>query len=360
MNFSLDSLTFTQLIIVIFVAIELVVVAVALVAMIWVRARAIQREQVYANARRDLLHCVQMMTGIHPNPAAKPRAVTILSSLTRDHARRLLTEMAEEAGREGAIPFEELYGAVNLGAEARANANARPWERLRAIREARALSDPARLLKGLSLDQVPDVRLGAFEALCSLGRADEAVAGLPLLADDGRLNRMRAIDALVASTPLPQAAMIELARSQSTAIRQIVVAVLGMARVREGVEVVIHAVTDVDAEVRIQAVKALREMRDASALAVVLSALDDERWEVRSEATRTAAVLGGGGAAEKIALRLDDSAEWVRHNAAIALSQCGPQGLSCLRAAAAKGNHGASNALAEARLKVADAAAAPA
>ena len=222
------------------------------------------------------------------------------------------------------------------------------------IREARALHDPARLLAGLVRDEVPDVRLGSFEALCALSRADEAVAAIPLLAQDGRLNRVRAIDAMSTASPLPVQALVELSNSEVADVRQIVVAVLGTARVRQAVQVVVHAVTDPDAEVRIQAVKGLREMNDPSALPVCLSALQDERWEVRSEAARTCGMLGGGGAAESIAVLLDDEAEWVRHNASLALSRCGPAGIAALRAAAARGNDSASSALAEARLSVSE------
>jgi hypothetical protein len=49
----------------------------------------------------------------------------------------------------------------------------------------------------------------------------------------------------------------------------------------------------------------------------------------------------------------------VRHNAALALSKCGPAGIAALRVAASRGNHAASNALAEARLTVVDAGTAP-
>lgn len=350
--FRLDLLTLPELLIILFVAIELVIVVVALVAMLVVRNRSISREKAFQKTRTTLLDAVQRMTGAEPDPTAKSKAMAALGGLPRDFARRLLTEMAELAGPGGSLPFEELYATANLAVEARANAVARPWERLRVIREARALHDPARLLAGLVRDEVPDVRLGAFEALCALSRADEAVSAIALLAQDGRLNRVRAIDAMSSASPLPVQSLVELSNAEMPDVRQIVVAVLGNARVRQAVQVVVHAVTDPDAEVRIQAVKGLRELNDPSALPVCLSALNDERWEVRSEAARTCAALGGGGAAEAIAVLLDDEAEWVRHNASLSLSRCGPAGIAALRSAAARGNESASSALAEARLSV--------
>jgi len=337
-----------------FVAMELLVVVVALVAMMVVRSRGMRREEAFNTVKRDLTAAVARI-GPEAAPDTRAHALAILGGLSKDHARRLLTEMAEFAGPGQAGVFEELYADAKLASEARQNASSRPWERLRVIREARALSDPARLLASLVKDDVPDVRLGAFEALCALGRADEAIGSLPAMAGDGRLNRVRAIDALAASRPMPAEQLMAMAQADQPELRQIVVATLGVARVRAGLDVVMHAITDPDAEVRIQAVKALREFSDASTLQVCLTALKDERWEVRSEAARTCGALGHGGAADAIAALLDDEAEWVRHNAGLALTRCGPAGISALRAAAARGNQGASNALAEARLTVADA-----
>lgn len=354
----LDTISFSELMIVLFVAIELLVVVVAIVAMMIVRGRAIRREEAFDSVKRELAHLVTRM-GPGEDPAIEQQALAVLGSLSKDHARRLLTEMSEFAAAGEASVFEELYAKSNLAAEARANAIARPWERLRVIREARALSDPARLLAQLVRDEAPDVRLGAFEALCALGRADEALVAIPAVANDGRLNRVRAIDALSASKPVPEAALIALVTSDQAEIRQIVVAILGLARARAGLDAVVHAATDADAEVRIQALKSLREFSDASTLQVCISALKDERWEVRSEAARTCGALGQGGSAEAIARLLDDDAEWVRHNAALALTRCGPAGIAALRSAAARGKEAASNALAESRLTVADAAAVP-
>lgn len=354
MNWDLGPLSFSELVIMVFVALELLIVAIAIVALIIVRGRAMRNEASIDGARRNLTEALQRI-GPGGDPQAEVQALAALGALTKDHARRLLTELAESAGPGGARVLEDLYAKANLAAEARANAASRPWERLRVIREARALSDPARLLSGLVRDPVPDVRLGAFEALCSLGRADEALVAVPHLAQDGRLNRVRVIDSLSTSKPLPERDLIGMIHAEQPEIRQIVVATLGIARVRAGVPAIVNAVTDPDAEVRIQALRALRELNDGSVLPTCLAALKDDRWEVRSEAARTCAALGHGGAADAIAKLLDDEAEWVRHNTSIALTRCGPSGIAALRAAAARGNESASSALAEARMAMSEA-----
>lgn len=354
MNITLETLTFSELVIMVFVVIELLVVLGALVALVYVRGRAIRIEGSIDSARRSVTDSLQLI-GPGGDPKAMDRALLAIGSLTKDHARRLLTELAELAGPGGSRVLEDIYARANLAVEARANAAARPWERLRVIREARALSDPARLLSSLVRDEVPDVRLSAFEALCSLGRADEALIALPSIAQDGRLNRVRAIDSLSTSTPVPEQALIEMTTAEQPEIRQIVVATMGLARVRSGVQAVVNAVTDADAEVRIQALRAIRELADVTVLPTCLGALQDDRWEVRSEAARTCAALGQGGSADAIAKLLDDEAEWVRHNASISLARCGPVGIAALRAAAARGNESASSALAEARMVASEA-----
>ncbi len=353
MKLSFETLTFQELLIFIFVVLEVVVVLAAIVALVVVRERAIRSERQVESARRSLLDALAHI-GSGAGEAGMPLALAAVASLTKDHARRLLTELAEGAGTGGSRVLDELYAKAGLAAEARANAQSRPWERLRAIREARALSDPARLLSVLLTDEVADVRLGAFEAMCTLGRADEAMAALPVLVHDGRLNRVRVIDALSSTEPIPLVALVEHSHSETPEVRQVVVAVLGTAQVRSAVDVIVHAVTDIDAEVRIQALKALYELGDVSLLKTSLGALQDPRWEVRSEAVKTCGRLGGGGAAEAIAVLLDDEAEWVRHNASLALSRCGPSGIAALRNAAGRGNASASSALAEARMQAAE------
>jgi len=353
---TLQALTFTELLIVFFVLIEVIVVVVALVAMIYVRRSTLQRQEAYESVKASLF---QLITRIGPggDPTAMAQALTVLSQITKDQARRLLTELAEISGNDGAGTdpvFAELYMAAGLAAEARSNAAARPWERLRAIREARALADPARLLERLVRDEVPDVRLGAFEALCALGRGDEALVALPLIAFDGRLNRIRAIDSLSSSRPFPTEDVDALAYAEHAEIRQVAVAALGQALQRSCLDTIVGCVTDTNAEVRIQALKALAELREPSTLQTCLGALEDARWEVRSEAAKTCGVLGQGGAADALGKLLEDSAEWVRHNAALSLIKCGPQGIASLRQAAARGIEAALSALAEARLAPAE------
>lgn len=353
MNFDWKLLNFSELMIMLFVAVELIVVFVALGAMLWVRSSSMRRQQAYNAVRTRLIDTVGRMGGSEDDTALLQSCAAVLAGLQRDQQRRLLTELAEYAGSAGSTTdpvFAQLFTLAGLVPDARANAASRPWERLRVIREARALGDPAGLLEKLVRDDVPDVRLGAFEALCSLGRADEALVALTAVAQDGRLNRLRATDALSLARPLPADELIALVESPAAEVRQIAVAVLGQARHRTALDTLINACADVDAEVRIQALRALGELRDATGLGVILAALDDDRWEVRSEAAKAAGILALPGSAERLGKAMEDEAEWVRHNVALALVKCGQIGVATLRQAAADGNPAAQAALAEARM----------
>ncbi|MCO4760146.1 MAG: HEAT repeat domain-containing protein [Myxococcales bacterium] len=346
---NVDQLSLPELIVLVVVAVEVVIVIGAIVALLVVRRRAIGRERRYERARAELSEVIQQFGG--PDDAGARRiAFGVVERIGVDSARRLLTELGEFLTVDLVEPLSTIYVEAGLVTATAQGAKRRPWERLRVIREARALNDPAGLLADLIRDDSADVRLAAFEALCALGRADEALVALRSIAVEGRLARMRAVDALAASEPFPREQLINLATSESSAIRLVTVGALGRSENADAGDVVIAAITDEDVEVRIEALRAVRDMEDRSAVAACIAALQDEFWEVRSAAAGTVADLGGDGAAEYLGPLLDDQAEWVRHNTSLALRRCGAAGLAVLRDAAARGNESASSALAEHRL----------
>ncbi|MCB9738870.1 MAG: HEAT repeat domain-containing protein [Deltaproteobacteria bacterium] len=346
---SIDQLSLSEIIVIVVVILEMLIVFAALIALGVMRRRAIGREARYDKARNDISEAMPELTGDNPD-AARARVKAAATRVGVDSGRRLLTELSEfmtlDHARELAGVFTELgYAAVSAG-----DASKRPWQRMRCIREARALGDPAQILAKLVKDELPDVRLSSFEALCSLGRAEEGMVSLAAICKDGRLARTRAIDALANADPLPLEPLIGAAHGETAELRLVAVGALGRAGATDAIEVVIDAVTDADVEVRIEALRALQALDDPVALPAALRAMKDEFWEVRSAAVATAASLGGDGASKDIARLLDDEAEWVRHNAALALTRCGPLGTASLREAAARGNENASSALAEHRL----------
>jgi hypothetical protein len=346
---SFDSLSFGETVVIIVVAIELLIVVTALVALVVMRGRAIRREENVDRGRSELAEVMPDLTSDQTGEAMK-RATTIVERVGKDNARRLITELAEFVTIEHATTLAELFVASGLAEASQITAKSRPWERLRVIREARALNDPGGVLTTLLKDENYDVQIATFEALCALGRAPEALGVLEQIVVQGRLVRTRITDALAATDPLPVQELARLAQSTTRDVRQVSIGAIGRAGARQALDVVISGVTDEDVEVRIESLRALAEMEDPRGLPAALSALNDEFWEVRSAAVGTSAALGGEGAVMPIAVLLDDPAEWVRHNASLALGRCGPAGTSALRAAAARGNESASSSLAEHRM----------
>jgi hypothetical protein len=344
-----DDLSLSEILVVSVVVVEVIVILAALISLGFLRRRAVSREAKYDRARSELSDLMPELAGENGD-AARVKVLAAVQRLGLDSGRRLLTELAEFVTLDHARELARVFIDGGFAAASASDARKRPWERMRCIREARALGDPANVLSTLVADALPDVRMASFEALCSLGRAEEGLVSLPEIAKDGRLARTRAVDALATAEPLPLEPLIGLASAESADIRLVAIGALGRAGAIDAIEVIIDAVTDSDVEVRIEALRALAELDDPIALPASLRALEDEFWEVRSAAVSTAARLGGDGAANPIAKLLDDSAEWVRHNAALALTRCGPMGAVSLREAAARGNENASSALAEHRL----------
>jgi hypothetical protein len=330
---SWDALSLSEILVIAVVLIEVLIILVALISLGVLRRRSVSREARYDRARSEVSDQMPELAGDNAD-AARVKILAATQRLGVDSGRRLLTELAEFVTLEHARELARVFVDGGFAAASASDARKRPWERMRCIREARALGDPANVLTSLVADTLPE----------------EGLVSLPAIAKDGRLARTRAVDALASAEPLPLEPLTGLASAPEADIRLVAIGALGRAGAIDAIEVIIDAVTDSDVEVRIEALRSLAELDDPIALPASLRALDDEFWEVRSAAVSTAARLGGDGAANAIAKLLDDTAEWVRHNAALALTRCGPMGTVSLREAAARGNENASSALAEHRL----------
>ncbi|HAN31407.1 MAG TPA: hypothetical protein DCQ06_07400 [Myxococcales bacterium] len=346
---NLHTFTLPELVVMLTVALEVVIVIVAIIGLLVLRRRAIRRERLYDQARDELSSLVELF-GTNEEQAAQDRALAVVRRLNRDSGRRLLVEIGEFLTLEHVKPLVVVFTRCGFDEDARADAGKRPWERLRVVREARALGDPAGLLSQLLDDDKPDVKLGVFEALCAVGRPEQGIGALDFVATYGRLARMRVIDSLASSSPMPVDMLRQMAISPVSEVRLIAVGALGRAGVSQALDAIIDAATDTDVEVRIEALRALKELGDLRALPVSIASLKDEFWEVRSAACGVVGELGGDGAAQHLEPLLDDHAEWVRHNAALSLRECGPAGISALRQASAEGNESAGSALAEHRI----------
>ena len=328
------------------IAVELVVVVIGLVAILYLRWRQHRRERweerLATEATDWLNHAVS--TRAHENPTEAPPLLHLPTAPTW-LARGVLVELGDRLQREEREHLGELWKHLSpLVPDAPTRG-----ERLQQVRVARALWDPKDRLNDLVRDADPDVALAAWETLALLGRFDDALQTLPLIAAEGRLHRLRAEDALVAARPEP-ARLLSPLKAADPRSKEVLLVVLGRLNAIAEVMDIANYLRDDDEVVRLQAVRALGLIGDPIAFSSVQHALQDEAWIVRSEAARAVAVLGGAGAVPYLVSMLDDDAEWVRHNAALALARCGKKGHAALLEAAKDGSVAAGAAWADLNL----------
>jgi hypothetical protein len=278
-------------------------------------------------------------------PAESP--LPLFAKLSRRRARLLLAEQAERVVPQERPPLRELY--LKLGLNQR-HQHPPLWEKLVAIRDARAFNDPAKDLASYLKDPLFDVRLSAFEVMIELGRVEEALAAIPQLSSESTSSRLRIIDALF-NTPLSLERLLDLMKKPGEC-RRVAVALLGRTHADAAMEELVKALGDTDREVRIHALRAIRTSGNPARVEACVPLLQDPEWQVRSESVRTLASLGGERFATPIGALLRDPAEWVRHHAARALLLCGATGAGLLQTAAAEGVRAAATAVALAPTKV--------
>ena len=321
------------------VALELLLLLVALAAVALTRGRTLREARARELARGALTDAF-----VAADTASPADALASLQDVPPELARAELALFAEQLAAQERGPLRALYLAlVPRPAEPAADG-------ARLVREARLFADPLEVLPALLRAPDAGLRLGAFEAACATGQVALALTHLPDVAEENPLTRARVLDALAAAPAPPAAGLLALARHPRPAVRHAALAWLGARQVLEGVEALRAALADGDVEVRLQALRSLRQLGDPGSAQACLPALADAAWPVRMEAARTVAALARERGVPALAPLLEDPAEWVRHHTALALLSCGEPGARALEAAAGRGVVAAQSALARARL----------
>lgn len=335
------SLSLGERIIVVVLLLELLVTIATLAGVLFSRM-ANQRVQRWSALASEQLSEWFPRVLMGDKTAVAPDALLMKLPVLR--ARMLLTELGERVADEDRLPLREMY--LRLGFDKRPKARGL-WERLVAVREARALRDPSGELRQLLDDPQGEVRVAAFEALCELGRGAEALEGLDAVARDSRSSRLRAVDA-IERAGLAETLVLAQSLSSCSETRQVAIGALSSQISPVAVARLVEALDDPEFEVRLQSLRGLHRLGDRSVVGACIARLKDAAWEVRLEAVRTIAALGGEQAAPAIAAGLADEQEWVRHQTAHSLAACGPTGRTILQEAATLGHRNAKSVLTEA------------
>ena len=304
--------------------------------------------------------------------AALVIVMRVVADRRRAHAERVRGLMVAAIGayRSGASPLAEVeralrpHPAIALEALVQASANLPRPERetllplyvpftfciqeieaLRHRRWPRRLKAAARLgamgdrdaipaLMGALGDELLDVRLAAAHALAQLEEPEAVEPILRSLALPGELPSRLAADALLDmgdAAIAPLVAFLQRGHDDAAlACVAVAVQVLGERKAAAAVPALVGILAHPNAELRLNAARALGQIGDAHALEALCTMAHDPIWGVRSAAAQALGRIGDARALSTLAGRLIDRAWWVRYNAAQALYKLGAPGRDTL------------------------------
>jgi HEAT repeat protein len=209
----------------------------------------------------------------------------------------------------------------------------RNWgRRLTAAGNLGVMGDPGvlpALLHALG-DEMLDVRVAAARALAQLPAPQTVEPILQSLALPGELPLKLTADVLAEFGDSAVEPMLTFLRGQHPAADwpavAVVVTVLGLCRATVAVPLLIATLGHAEAELRVNAARALGLIASPQALAALGERLSDPVWQVRAAAAQALGLVGDARAVPTLASRLTDAAWWVRFNAAEALLRLGDAG----------------------------------
>jgi hypothetical protein len=183
-------------------------------------------------------------------------------------------------------------------------------------------------------DEMLDVRVAAARALAQLPAPQTVEPILQSLALPGELPLKLTADVLAEFGDSAVEPMLTFLGAQHPAADwpavAVVITVLGLCRASVAVPMLIATLNHSEAELRVNAARALGLIGSAQALAALGERLADPAWQVRAAAAQALGLIGDARAVPTLATRLTDPAWWVRFNAAQALWQLGEAGRQCL------------------------------
>ena len=204
--------------------------------------------------------------------------------------------------------------------------------RIAALDALGKIGDPDAARTLLRLVDQPDetIRERAVAAMRKISVAEVQEKLLELLDDPSALVRARAVDGVGAAkqknSECIDRLIAMLKKDEHPEVRRALLTALGLNKVRKAVpliETLIHG----DLEVQADAIRALGEIGDVSALPALLAMLKDNRAMVRYHASQALSKLGHKNALKPLEALLSDEDSLVRHGAAKALVDLGdPRG----------------------------------
>jgi HEAT repeat protein len=197
-------------------------------------------------------------------------------------------------------------------------------QRLAAIHELQARPTPRNLerLRVLATDADRDVRASALDALATCRAPDAAEVGLAALQDDDAMVRATAARLLGELGQPEHAAVLaqSLVGDRAPRVRQRAAESLTRLGGESAVAALLVGLEDEAAEVRLAAVRGLRDLDPASGVSILSRrVVEDPAWEVRVQAARALGEAGDPEVLAALQAALEDPNEHVRAAAAAAV-----------------------------------------
>ena len=249
--------------------------------------------------------------------------------------------LVQECSRRDATDRHVLRPLIKaLGCTASAEAELTSGNRDRRLRAAETLGylgteRSAVILRTALGDKVLGVRFAAAEALARLGCSKDVTEILKAIDVKGEVSQRRAAEVVLMLGPAASEAVLAILKDRSASPHSLAIAirVAGSLHLGEAGHAMLPLLSHGEANVRLNAVRALASIGDPSAVESIAPLALDGAWEVRSAVMQALGKLKATGHLPILLRGLSDGQWWVRFNAARALHDLGDPGISALREA---------------------------
>ena len=261
----------------------------------------------------------------------------VLGILGKDRfpALELLMEQSEQLDPVARKKLSPLYTGLSYLRGMLSDLEARPWpRRLRAAERLGYLGEESSippLMKALG-DEILDVRLAAALSLARLGCEGAVIPIIRALDLPGEISQRRIAEILAVLGKEAEGPLLKILHDRTLGPAALCIAArtAGLLRLSKAVPPLERLLDHPDEDVRINAVRALGSLGDASSAAKLAALRDDSSWGVRSAVMDALGRLDDHTSIPLLTESLGDPEWWVRYHAAESLNRLGREGLDAL------------------------------
>lgn len=297
-----------------------------------------------ANASRRMNHLEEFRKVALPHLGAylggREGRETILGVLGKERfpALELLMEQSELLDPVSRKKLAPIYSGLSFLGGMLRDLGSRQWpRRLRAAERIGYLGEESSippLMKALG-DEILDVRLAAALSLARLGCGGAVIPIIRALDLPGEISQRRIAEILALLGKEAEEPLIKTLHDRTLGPAALCIAARTalLLHVRRAVTPLERLLNHTDEEVRINAIRTLGSLGDASCAPKLAAIRNDSSWEVRSAVMDALGRLKDHASIPILTEALGDQEWWVRYHAAGSLQRLGKDGLDALKQA---------------------------